>query len=230
MQIKFNFFGKDCLIDRALANRSGLELALTKKNIATSHILMLNQVHGSEVVVVDAAEKIYGTQGLPAADAIVTNLANIAIGVITADCAPILFFDEERKIIAAAHAGWKGARQNVIQTTISAMKNLGAKNIQALIGPMIQQESYEVSQDFFEDFLTEDNNNKIFFADGVRPDKKLFDLPAYVKRKLEKSGITQIKNLEIDTYKNEADFFSFRRSTHQQQTDCGRNVSIITMN
>ncbi|MBP7710079.1 MAG: peptidoglycan editing factor PgeF [Rickettsiales bacterium] len=229
MSIKFHFFGKDCLIDRALANRADLELGLVKKNISAAYILMLNQVHGKEVVVIDSAEKIYGTQGLPKADAIVTNLTNVVLGLFTADCAPILFFDEEKKIIAAAHAGWRGARLGVVESTIAAMRKLGATNIKAKIGPMIAQKSYEVSQDFFDDFLSEDLANKSFFLNGAKPDKHLFNLPSYIAKKLRSSGVEKIEISEIDTYESEEEFFSFRRSGHRGESDCGRNVSIIAL-
>ncbi len=228
MSMKYHFFGKDCIIDRPLANRGDLTRALSEKNFPTK-TLFVNQIHGSEVVVVDKSEKIYGDQDLPKADAIVTNLPNISIGIITADCSPILFFDEEKNIIAAAHAGWRGAKSGVIVATVAEMKKLGAKNIKALIGPMIQQKSYQISQEFLDDFLSEDATNKKFFVNGVSPDKYQFDLPAYVEKKLRESGVLEIKNLGVDTYENEKDFFSFRRSTHLGEKDCGRNVSVIAI-
>jgi polyphenol oxidase len=229
MSVKFHFFGRDCLIDRALQNRAELETQLRKQNISATNILMLNQVHGAEVVIIDAPEKIYDTQNLPKADALVTNLSNIALGLFTADCSPILFFDEEKKIIGAAHAGWRGAKLGIIDSTVLAMKKLGAKNIQAKIGPMIQQESYEVSQDFFNDFLEESAENKKFFQSGKTSDKYLFDLPKYIEQKLRAAGISKIENCQIDTYKNAEKFFSFRRSTHLKEIDCGRNVSVIAL-
>lgn len=228
MTMKYHFFGKDCIIDRPLANRADLTRALSKKNFPTK-TLFVNQIHGSEVVVVDKSEKIYGDQDLPKADAIVTNLPNISIGIITADCSPILFFDEEKNIIAAAHAGWRGAKSGVIAETIAEMKKLGAKNIKAMIGPMIQQKSYQISQEFLDDFLSEDMTNKEFFVNGLSPNKYQFDLPAYVEKKLRESGVLEIKNLGVDTYENEKDFFSFRRSTHLGEKDCGRNVSVIAI-
>ncbi len=230
MSIKFHFFGKDCVIDRALAERSGLELGLVRKNITASNILLLNQVHGSEVAVIDLAAKIYGNQDLPKADAIVTNLPNIVIGLFTADCAPILFFDEEKNIVAAAHAGWRGAKLGVIKSVVDAMQKLGAKNISAKIGPMIQQDSYEISQEFLDEFLSEDASNESFFANGAHADKYLFNLPKYIEKKLRESGVKKIENLEVDTYKNEKDFFSFRRSAHRGEKDCGRNLSVIAIN
>ncbi len=229
MSVKFHFFGKDCLIDRALQNRFEIELNLKKQNIFVTNILMLNQVHGAEVVIIDAPEKIHDTKNLPKADALVTNLPNIALGLFTADCSPILFFDEEKQIIAAAHAGWRGAKLGIIASTILAMKKLGATNIQAKIGPMIQQESYEISQDFFDEFLQENAENKKFFLKGKTLNKYLFDLPQYIEEKLRVAGISKIENCQIDTYKNAEKFFSFRRSTHLQEIDCGRNVSVIAL-
>lgn len=230
MTIKYHFFGKDCVIDRQLANRANLVSALEKENMEFEKILFVNQVHGNEVVVVDAKEKIHGEQGLPKADALATNLKNIVIGIITADCSPILFFDEEKKIVGAAHAGWRGAKLGVIKSTIAAMKKLGAKKISVIIGPMIQQKSYQVSQEFIDDFLKEDEANSEFFLDDKEAGKYLFDLPSYVEKKLREEGILEIKNDGIDTYENEKDFFSFRRSTHRGEKDCGRNVSTILIN
>lgn len=229
MSIKFHFFGKDCLIDRELQNRANLEASLQEKNIYSKKNLFVNQVHGNDVVVIDSENKIHGNQDLPKADALVTNLPNIVIGIITADCSPILFFDEEKKIIGAAHAGWRGAKLDVIAKTVAAMKKLGAKKIHATIGPMIAQESYEVSQDFFDDFVKEKSANKTFFINGAKANKYLFDLPSYVEEKLQKEGV-KIENKKIDTYKNEKDFFSFRRSTHRGEKDCGRNVAVIAIN
>jgi YfiH family protein len=228
MSVKFHFFGKDCSIDRALSNRSDLNKNIATQGFDCTDVLFVNQIHGTEVVVVDAAEKIHGQQNLPKADAIVTNLPNLAIAVVTADCSPILFYDEAEKVIAVAHAGWRGAKLGVIDATVAAMKNLGAKKIHAIVGPMIQQASYEVSEEFLKDFLSEKEKNKKFFNAG-NLGKYWFDLPSYVEEKLVNAGISLIKNLKVDTYKNEKDFFSFRRSTHLGEKDCGRNVSVIAL-
>ena len=223
MSIKYHFFGKDCLIDRKLANRANLGRMLKEKNIVSTQNLFVNQIHGRDVVVIDTKAKIHGDQELPKADALVTNLSNITIGIITADCAPILFFDEDKKIIAAAHAGWRGAKLGIIKSTIEAMTKLGAEKISAIIGPMIQQKSYQVSQEFFDEFLQEDSANAKFFEDGAKTGKYWFDLPLYVEKKLHESGIEKIENQRLDTYENDRDFFSFRRSTHLGEKDCGRN-------
>jgi len=229
MKIKYHFFGKDCVIDRTLANRSELEKSMLKQGFSNQKVLFVNQIHSAEVCVIDAPQKIHGDQNLPKADALVSNLSNVVLGVVTADCAPILLFDEAEKIIAATHAGWRGAKLGVVASTVLQMKNLGAKNISAIIGPTIQQNSYEVSPDFFDDFMNEDSDNKKFFINGTNPNKYLFDLPAYVEKKLHQAGIKKIENQKIDTYKNEKSFFSFRRSTHQNQQDCGRNIAVITI-
>lgn len=228
MSINYHFFGKDCLIDRELKNRENLERVFAEKNIRSRKILFVNQVHGNDVVVVDAENKIHGEQGLPKADALVTNLKNIAICVITADCAPILFFDAKKNVIAAAHAGWRGARAGVIKNTVAEMKKLGAEKIFAVIGPMIHQESYEVSQEFLDDFLSADLANQKFFVTGAEHYKWLFDLPSYVAEKLRVEGV-EVEDKKIDTYESEKGFFSFRRSTHRGEKDCGRNVAVVVI-
>jgi len=229
MTINYHFFGKDCIINRELSERAALERCLLEKNFKSRANLFVNQVHGAEVVVIDAENKIHGNQDLPKADALVTNLKNVAIGIITADCGPILFFDEEQKIIGAAHAGWRGAKGGVIAATIEKMKKLGAKKISAIVGPMIQQKSYEVSQEFFDEFVGEEAMNSVFFENGVQPGKYWFNLNDYVEKKLHEAGVTDIKNEKIDTYSNEQNLFSFRRSTHRGEKDCGRNVSVICL-
>jgi YfiH family protein len=229
MSVKFHFFGKDCIVDRAIADRKDLKLALREKGFEFDVIQFVNQIHSTDVITIDAHSKIYGDQNLPKADAIVTTLEKVVIGIFTADCAPIFLYDEEKKIVAAVHAGWKGAKNGVISSTIAKMKKLGAKNIMAAIGPMIQQKSYEVSQEFFDDFASEDGRNKIFFADGNKVGKHMFDLSSYVEKKLREQNISEIKNSGIDTYENEKEFFSYRRSTHRAEIDCGRNISVIAL-
>jgi YfiH family protein len=227
MAIRCSFFGKNCLIDKDLKNRSNLNEILKNRGYKFDNILLLNQIHSNLVVVIDDVSKIYQEQDLPKADAIITNLKNVAIGIVTADCSPILLYSEEKNIIAAIHAGWKGAKNGVIKNAVEAMKNLGAGHIKAKIGPMIQQDSYQVSQEFYDDFIGEDFDNKSFFISDDKPLKYRFDLTSYVEKKLKIEGINEIDNPKSDTYKNEEKFFSFRRSNHQGLSDCGRNISII---
>lgn len=228
--IKTHFFGNDCIVDRALKNRDNLALNLKSLQFNFQNILMLNQIHGKEVVVIDDKSKIYGEQSLPKADGIVTNLIEVVLAIVTADCSPILFFDDQSKIIGACHAGWRGAKLGVIEETVKAMKALGAKKISAKIGPTIQQNSYEISLDFYQDFINENANNKVFFKESPRPDKLLFDLCAYVEKKVKDLGIIEIENLKIDTYSNSLNFFSYRRANHQGLSDCGRNIAVIAIN
>ncbi|MES2962049.1 MAG: peptidoglycan editing factor PgeF [Pseudomonadota bacterium] len=229
MSVKFHFFGKDCIVDRAIADREDLRRALCQKGFEHDAIQFVNQIHSADVITIDAHSKVHGDQNLPKADAIITNLEKVVIGVFTADCAPIFLYDEEKKVVAVVHAGWKGAKSGVIKSTIAEMEKLGAKNIVAIIGPMIQQKSYEVSQEFFDDFTSEDEGNKIFFMDGEKAGKHMFDLPSYVEKKLREEGILEIENSGIDTYENEKEFFSYRRSTHRGEVDCGRNISVIVL-
>jgi len=228
--IKTHFFGKDCIIDQALISRENLALNLKNQQFIFQNILLLNQVHQKEVVVVDDKSKIYGESNLPKADGIVSNLKEVVLGIVTADCSPILLFDNEKKVIGACHAGWRGAKAGVISQTIKEMRNLGAKNISALIGPMIQQKSYEISFEFYDDFIDENIENKFFFKTIENSQKMLFDLCGYVQNKLRAEGISAIENLAIDTYQDEKNYFSFRRSTHQNLVDSGRNLAVIAIN
>jgi YfiH family protein len=147
------------------------------------------------------------------------------LGILTADCAPVLFADTTTGVIGAAHAGWKGAVGGVLSNTVDAMVKLGAtkQNITAAIGPCIHQASYEVGAEFVEKLVTEDNENKQFFHSSH------FNLPAYVAHKLEQVGITRIDTLPYDTYPDEARFFSFRRTTHRSEKDYGRQLSAVML-
>lgn len=231
-EIKFKFFGKDCVIDRALTKPEEFKQKLQNLGFKYDYNpLFLNQIHGNEVVVVDTPEKIYQSP-FPKADALVTNIKNLPIIVITADCVPLIFYDEIHEIIAVAHAGWKGAKSGIIENTIEKMLSIGAKieNIKIQIGPCIRQKSYEISQEFHSDFVKDDVNNESFFIKGEKSGHFMFDLPQYCISRLEKFGITQIKDEKIDTYSNEEILFSYRRSTHRNEPDCGRNISVIVLN
>ncbi len=233
MQIKHNFFGKECYIDRALADLSHIESALKEKQFNFTNIMFVNQIHSAEICVIDDPKKIHGTQNLPKADAIVTNLPNLAIAVITADCSPILLQDSQAKVIAAVHAGWRGAKSGIIAAAISAMKKLGAEpsRIRADIGPMIHQESYQVDEEFIAEFIAESGQNKNFFsADKTIPSRYLFDLPSYVVEKMQQEKITDICDINIDTYANFKNYASYRKATHEGTENFGRNISLIVMN
>jgi hypothetical protein len=228
--INYNFFGKDCTIDSEFKDRTDLNQKLNDLNFKFGEVLLLNQIHGDKVVVVDDIKKIHGTQNLPKADGIVTNLKNIAIGIVTADCAPIVFYDEEKQVIGACHAGWKGAKLGIIQETVKKMHDLGATNISAIIGPMIQQYSYQVSIDFYNEFLLESKDNLRFFKETADPIRWNFNLPNYVESKLSLSGVNDIENLMIDTYTNPQKYSSYRRSCHYSDEIRGRNIAVICLN
>lgn len=231
--MKYHFFGKDCVINQSWTNLEILEKKLQEAGFEFEFKpLLVNQIHGDQVIVVDQVSKIYPPVNLPKADALVTNIKNLPICIITADCAPIIFVDEKAEIIGIAHAGWKGAKKGIIENTVNEMIKLGAKieNIQAKIGPTIAQKSYEVGEEFFEDFIKENSENSVFFKQAKQPGKYNFDLPAYCISRLKKAGIRQIQDNKIDTYSNEEILFSFRRSYHRNEQDCGRNIGVVMLN
>ncbi len=161
------------------------------------------------------------------ADAQVTNKPNIALGVQTADCVPILLADEEAAVIASVHAGWRGARSDIIVKGVDKMRGLGAKKITAIIGPCIRQHTYEVDSLFYENFAQESESYKKFFIPSERPNHYMFDLPAYVKNKLTNAGVERILDIEQNTYEDEENFFSFRRTTHNPASQMGSLLSVI---
>lgn len=189
-------------------------------------LLSCYQIHGSEVVV---ATGDWG-EDRPQADAIVTNRPGLILGILTADCTPVLFADEKAGVIGAAHAGWKGALGGVLENTIVAMEQLGATraNIMAAIGPTIHQPSYEVSLPFRDNFITKNSGFGLFFLPGADKSHLQFDLPGFVKSQLEKANISRVWNSDIDTYASE-DHFSYRRATHKDEPDYGRQVSAVML-
>ncbi len=182
------------------------------------------QVHGADCV--EAGD--WAEPERPHADALVTDRPGVLLGILTADCAPVLLADAAAGVVGAAHAGWKGAVAGVTDSTIAAMERLGARRerIAAAIGPCIAQASYEVDAGFRDRFLGEAPGNDRFFAPG-RPDHFQFDLEGYVANRLERAGIGRIEPLSLDTYPDEARFFSFRRATHRAEPDYGRQISLI---
>ena len=194
----------------------------------TAHLLTLYQIHSPHVATVTAPWQI--GEG-PQADAMVTNVAGIALGILTADCAPVLFADAEAGVIGAAHAGWKGALGGVTDSTVAAMESLGAKRhrIAAAIGPCISQTNYEVGPEFRDKFADADSRNLRFFAPGDRAHHYRFDLEGYVAQRLSGAGLAATTQLSACTYASESDFFSFRRATHRAENDYGRQVSAIVL-
>jgi hypothetical protein len=211
--------------DRVRENRARMAAAL---GVAPTHLVSCYQIHSPDVIV---AERPWTRENAPRADAIVTRVAGLAIGVTTADCGPILFADGGAGVIGAAHAGWKGALTGVLEATIVAMERLGAARgrIVAAIGPLIRQPNYEVSAEFIDRFNAADTANARFFAAASRPGHAMFDLPGYIRSRLEAAGIQGVEDLGLCTYGDPARFFSYRRTTHRAEPDYGRHVNAIAL-
>ncbi|MFL6759018.1 peptidoglycan editing factor PgeF [Sphingomonas sp.] len=192
-----------------------------------AELATVHQIHSAEVV---AAGHAWPQDERPRADGLVTDTPNLLLGILTADCAPVLFADHHAVVVGAAHAGWRGALAGVTDATIEAMERLGARreNIHAAIGPCIAQPSYEVDEAFRARFLTANPDNARFFADG-RWDKAQFDLESYVVHRLLAAGIGEVEALNLDTYADPDRFFSFRRATHRGEADYGRQLSAIAI-
>jgi len=196
-------------------------LGVTDENLAT-----LYQIHSPKVITLDAPL----TGARPKADAMVTKTKGLALGILTADCAPILFYDRTSRTIGAAHAGWKGALSGVIGAVIRAMEALGAdrQTIHATVGPCISQQSYEVGQEFLEAFIAEGMRYSEFFAQG-EGDRYQFDLPRFCLHQLRAEEIGQANWSGHCTYADEERFFSYRRATHRHEPDYGRQISAIVL-
>jgi polyphenol oxidase len=203
--------------------------AAAQLDLAEDRLVTLYQVHSPEVVVVADPGAIRANR--PDADAMVTRTPNVALGILTADCAPVLFADPENRVIGAAHAGWRGALDGVLENTVAAMENMGADraHIRAAIGPCIAQSSYQVGAEFPEPFLGADRAAADFFRPDDEPGKHLFDLAGYVRHRLDQTAIRDIDVLDVDTYASNSLFFSYRRTCHRSEEDYGRGLSAIAL-
>jgi YfiH family protein len=193
-------------------------------NLAPENLLGAKQVHGTQVITASASWPI-GAGG--EADALVTATPGLALGIVTADCTPVLFCNEDATIIGAAHAGWRGAVAGILEATATAMRNLGAINIHAAIGPCIHQESYEVAADLRNAVLAQTREADKFFSNG-RPERWQFDLPGYCAARLAAAGISATITPH-DTCADEANFFSHRRRTIRQEPAIGHQISVISL-
>jgi YfiH family protein len=209
--------------DAVMENRRRAMDALGGATLVTCY-----QVHSATAVTVTAPWDIAQA---PHADAMATNLPHVALGILTADCAPVLLADTEASVIGAAHAGWKGAIGGVTDAVIAAMETLGAQRsrIAAAVGPCIAQASYEVDAGFRTRFLDVSADNDAFFIQGARDGHFHFDLESYVVRRLTAAGVSDILPLRCDTYADSEGFFSFRRATHRREPDYGRDLSAIVL-
>jgi len=194
--------------------------------VDTPRLVTVHQVHSADAVAVDAP---FGAER-PRADAMVTDRPGVALGVLTADCGPVLFADPEARVIGAAHAGWKGAFTGILEATVEAMERLGAarRRITAVLGPSISQSAYEVGPEFIERFVSADPANERWFAPSSRAGHAMFDLNGYTVDRLAAAGV-DASQLGLCTYAEEDRFFSYRRTTHRKEPDYGRQISAIVL-
>ncbi|WP_299676443.1 peptidoglycan editing factor PgeF [uncultured Roseobacter sp.] len=193
--------------------------------VPPDHLVGVHQVHSAKAVTVAGP-----LPDKPKADALVTDQPGVALSVLTADCQPVLFADHEAGVIGAAHAGWRGALDGVLEATLDAMCTLGARReaVTVAIGPSISQRAYEVGPDFFEMFLADDPDNARFFAAGPG-DRMLFNLPGFGLHRLRTAGVDHAEWTRHCTYSDPDRFYSYRRSTHAKEADYGRLLAAITL-
>ena len=186
------------------------------------------QVHSAEAVIVT---KPWIHDERPKVDGMVTNIAGLILGSLTADCGPVLFADNGAGVIGCAHAGWKGALTGITDATVLKMESLGAarENILAVLGPTISKTAYEVGPEFIRRFIEASVENKRFFTDSVKKDHHMFDLPKYLTNRMKAFGIGTVIDCGLCTYTQDQDYFSYRRATHRNEKDYGRQIAAITL-
>jgi hypothetical protein len=206
-------------------NRARMAAALGVKR---EHLLTAYQIHSPDVVV---AETPWAATQRPRADAIVTRVPGIAVGVSTADCGPVLFADAQARVVGAAHAGWRGALAGVAEATIAAMEKIGAdrSRMVAALGPMIRQRNYEVGPELRAQFVAADAANERFFTASARAGHAQFDLAGFVAARLAQAGVNAVEDLGLCTYEDVARFYSYRRSVHRGEPDYGRHVNAVVL-
>jgi len=204
-----------------------LNLVSQKIGCKDNLLITLNQTHSNEIVYFENRSSIKNK--LPG-DAIVTKIKNVGIGILTADCAPILLYDPDKKIIGCIHSGWKGALNGIIKNTINKFKELGSKtnNLVAVIGPCIKKENYDVKIDFYEKFINQSNKYEEFF-NKITTSKYIFDLRGFINKEISNLNIKNIENVKMDTFSEQETFYSYRRSRIKKEQDYGRCISVILM-
>ena len=218
--------GRGSLDKKNYVNKN-IVIACKKISKSYKKLILLNQIHSNKFFLIKnfkfSEKKLIG-------DALITDQKKVIIGILTADCAPVLIFDKKLKIISAIHAGWKGAYKGIIQKVIKEFKKRGSesKNLIAAVGPCISQKNYEIQNDFKTKFLKQSKKNKFFFK--KIKNKTYFSLNKYVVSQLNKVGVKKIDIIDQDTYNQKNSFFSARRSLHKKQDDYGRNISLIMIN
>jgi YfiH family protein len=217
--------GSSDVPDRVAENRARMAAAL---GVQPQRLLTPYQLHSPDVVV---AEQPWTHEYRPRADAIVTRVARLAIGVSTADCGPLLLADAEAGVIGAAHAGWRGALTGVIEAAVAAMEKLGAERgrIVAALGPAIRQPNYEVGPEFVARFVAADADNTRFFVASECAGHAMFDLAGYIADRIQRAGVVQFEDLALCTFAEPERFFSYRRTTKQGEPDYGRHINAIAL-
>jgi YfiH family protein len=211
--------------DRVRENRARMAAMI---GVVPDRFVTCYQIHSPDVVV---AEQPWTRETAPRADAIVTRVPCLGIGVSTADCGPILFADPLARVIGAAHAGWKGALTGVLESTLDAMEKLGAARaeIRVALGPMIRQPNYEVGPEFVARFTADVPESERYFAPSAREGHAMFDLAGFIAARLARAGVVHVEDLGACTYADPARFFSYRRTTHRAEPDYGRHVNAIAL-
>lgn len=209
--------------EKVSANRTLIAKSL---GIPATNLLSLRQTHSNISIPVTAP---WTEDKRPEGDAMVTDRPGVGLGILTADCVPILFACRKKRIIGAAHAGWGGALKGIVESTLDAMAKLGATDIRAAIGPCIRAQSYEVREGFEQPFIARDAGSDKFFTPAEKAGHLMFDLPAYVASRLASAGVSTVYDTRQDTLSTEALYFSYRRATLRGENSYGRQLSVITI-
>ena len=194
------------------------------------NLILLNQIHSNKFHLISDTKKLKNRKKKFVGDALITNCRGIALGILAADCAPIFVYDSKLKIISAIHSGWKGSLKGITEKVLDFLIRNGSKksNLKVVIGPCIAQSKYEVKIDFYNKFIKNNKNNKIFFK--INKKKIYFNLPKFISYQIKKKGVRNIELIKKNTFNNKNDFFSARRSLKYKHGDYGRNISIIMIN
>ena len=218
-------YGSDDNRDAVGRNRARVAQALA---VAPGALVTVHQFHSADVIL---AERAWPPDEAPRGDAMVSTTAGMALGILTADCAPVLFADSQGGVIGAAHAGWRGALSGVLEATVQAMEDNGARRnrIVAVVGPCIAQKSYEVGPEFRAEFLARNPGYAAFFIPSSRTGHYQFDLAGFAMHRLAALGLGHSHDVAMDTYSDEMSFYSYRRSCHRAESDYGRQIAAIAL-
>lgn len=214
--------------DRAAVTENRRRVAVALGQTRAEQVLTLYQVHSATALVVDSPVP---REDLPKADALVTRTPGLVLGALAADCTPVLFADPAARVVAAAHAGWRGAFTGVLEATVAQMESLGAKRgrIRAAVGPCINQDAYEVGPEFEDRFLAADARNSRFFRRAAPEARPHFDLPGFVESRLQAAGLAEVERQSPCTFDHGERYFSYRRTTKASEPDYGRQISAIVL-